>query len=352
MAISKIVYKANASATPVTWMDATPATAAASDIIATKTAMLADGVLTTGTGSGGGSISLQDKTVTPTSSDQVVTYDTEYEYLVEKDPGTMTPANNYWQLPITWNVAPEIGETYHVYFYWDRWGKGHVFAFDDDVVWNGYGSTTFVARYGTQSATITINQNNASSNKAFSSDDDPGTYSATLNITRPASYDGLNSVTVKGKFGYTLLFQTEVTVNTTSTTETSVTTLNIGNIWTKDKIIYVRVYDKAGKRMGYFYGSDTYFMNYNAANSSTSALSANVLHNSYAYNSSGAWAQYASAYGYGVYANSISSGGSLYIYRRYNSTYSLTINGTYVVEVYALDWPNGISPYNAEVAQS
>ena len=54
MAISKIVYKSSPSATPVTWMDATPATAAAADITSPKTAMLADGVVTTGTGTGGG----------------------------------------------------------------------------------------------------------------------------------------------------------------------------------------------------------------------------------------------------------------------------------------------------------
>lgn len=54
MAISKIIYKANASATPEVWMDSTPATAVAADILAPKTAMLANGVLTTGTGSGGG----------------------------------------------------------------------------------------------------------------------------------------------------------------------------------------------------------------------------------------------------------------------------------------------------------
>ena len=53
MAISKVIYKSSASATPVTWMDATPATAAAADIISPKTAMLADGVVTQGTGSGG-----------------------------------------------------------------------------------------------------------------------------------------------------------------------------------------------------------------------------------------------------------------------------------------------------------
>lgn len=54
MAISKVVYKSSANATPEVWMDATTATAAAADITAPKTAMLADGVMTTGTGSGGG----------------------------------------------------------------------------------------------------------------------------------------------------------------------------------------------------------------------------------------------------------------------------------------------------------
>ncbi len=53
MAISKVVYKSSASAQGVTWIDATPATAAAADIISPKTAMLADGVVTQGTGSGG-----------------------------------------------------------------------------------------------------------------------------------------------------------------------------------------------------------------------------------------------------------------------------------------------------------
>lgn len=53
MAISKVVYKSSASATPVTWIDATSATAVAADITSPKTAMLANGVVTQGTGSGG-----------------------------------------------------------------------------------------------------------------------------------------------------------------------------------------------------------------------------------------------------------------------------------------------------------
>ena len=57
MAVSKVVYKESANATPVTWMDATSATASASNIISPYTAMLANGVVTTGTGTGGGGAS-------------------------------------------------------------------------------------------------------------------------------------------------------------------------------------------------------------------------------------------------------------------------------------------------------
>lgn len=56
MAISKVIYKSSPSAQGEVWIDATPATAAAADITAPKTAMLANGVVTQGTGSGSGGI--------------------------------------------------------------------------------------------------------------------------------------------------------------------------------------------------------------------------------------------------------------------------------------------------------
>lgn len=70
MAISKVIYKSSSSAQGVTWMDATSATAAASDIIAPKTAMLADGVMTEGTGSGGTTPTIESLSVTPSTSQQ------------------------------------------------------------------------------------------------------------------------------------------------------------------------------------------------------------------------------------------------------------------------------------------
>lgn len=74
MAISKIVYKSSPSATPVVWMDATQATATAADIMAPKTAMLANGVMTTGTGTGGGNPVAPEKLVNFIDYDGAIRY--------------------------------------------------------------------------------------------------------------------------------------------------------------------------------------------------------------------------------------------------------------------------------------
>lgn len=129
---------------------------------------------------------------------------------------------------------------------------------------------------------------------------------------------------------------TELTVNTTSTSAASAGTINLGSsYYTKDKIIYVRVRDKSGKQAGYFYGSDAFFMNYYKANGATTTISTPAVV-CYRYNN-GAYA--ATAGQYGVYGYSINSSGTLTIRRRYNSSYSLTINSTYLIDVYALDPP-------------
>ena len=140
-----------------------------------------------------------------------------------------------------------------------------------------------------------------------------------------------------------LLGTTSITTSSTSTTATAVGTITLPNAWTKAKIIYVRVRDRAGKRAGYFYGHDTYFTNLQIANGSTSTLTTGA-HITYAYTSGNAWYEYSGQYG--VYGYSISSAGVVTIRRRYNSTYSLTINGTYDVEVWALDYADGKSPFD------
>lgn len=50
--------------------------------------------------------------------------------------------------------------------------------------------------------------------------------------------------------------------------------------------------------------------------------------------------------GFGVFPYDITSAGRIRIYTRYNSTNSTTIDGTYKVEIYSLDWPDGVSIYD------
>ena len=148
---------------------------------------------------------------------------------------------------------------------------------------------------------------------------------------------------------YTRLASAEYTVNTTSTSAASVGTISCGSVaWTKNQILYIKVRDKAGKRNGYFLGSDTYFYNRQVASGTTSTIN-NASRTIHSVNASGVYQFYhpQTTNGYGVYGTSISSGGDVVISSRYSSSNSLTINGTYNVEVYLLDYaPNQGNPYD------
>lgn len=144
-----------------------------------------------------------------------------------------------------------------------------------------------------------------------------------------------------GGSSWTKIATSENSVSTTSTSAASAFTISLGSqYYTKDKIIWVHIRDNAGKREGYFYGSDAFFINYYKADGLTTTLSVPALV-IYRYTTSSALA--ATAGQYGVYGYSINSSGTLTVRRRYNSNYSLTINGTFTTEVYALDPPSGVT---------
>ena len=127
--------------------------------------------------------------------------------------------------------------------------------------------------------------------------------------------------------------------NYTSTTASAVGTKSFGSsIYTKDKIVWVRIRDKAGKRAGYCIGSDVFFINPYPANGATTTC-ASAARMNHRYSSGGTFAQTSNSYG--VYAYSISSGGTLTIRACYSSTYSLTIDGTFLIDVFTLDYPTG-----------
>lgn len=141
---------------------------------------------------------------------------------------------------------------------------------------------------------------------------------------------------------YVKLAEQEFTVNTSNTSQVNVGTMNVSGIYTKDQYIFVTIRDKAGKRNGYFFGTDNIYANGNAANGSTSSFStAGRL--VYLCDSSGNYVEQSAAYG--VYSTYITSAGVLGIVSRYHSTYSLTINGTYVVTVWGLSFAPNTNPF-------
>ena len=149
-----------------------------------------------------------------------------------------------------------------------------------------------------------------------------------------------------GSSAWTKVAEKSYTVSTTGTSAATVDTWATGHseLWTSDKWVYVRVRDTAGKRDGYFYGSDNFFYNTTVANDSSSASSiVTALRTTIRYSSDTFAVQSSTgATGYGVYADMLYSDGRIRMRRRYNSGNSLTIDGTYKVEVYLLDPAGGV----------
>lgn len=137
--------------------------------------------------------------------------------------------------------------------------------------------------------------------------------------------------------------------NFTTTTATSHTTISLGSsAYDSDSILYVKIRDAAGMRNNYFLGSDSYCFNYNKANNGTSSTSYWVK-NIHRKASGGAFSTYTAgtSIGYGLYPYSISSTGTLTLYKRYSSSYSLTIDGTYNIEVYKISYVGSqANPYD------
>lgn len=144
-----------------------------------------------------------------------------------------------------------------------------------------------------------------------------------------------------------LIGSAEFEVASTQTSASTVGDILVDSSYiTKDKIIYVRVRDKAGKRNGYFLGSDNFFINYQKANGSTTELTiGGRIITKYADNSY-SQVSVANTNGYGVYAGAIYNNGRINISKRYNASNSSTINGIYKVEIYTLEYPDNKSVFD------
>lgn len=149
-----------------------------------------------------------------------------------------------------------------------------------------------------------------------------------------------------GGSSWTLLASTETTQNITTTSNQSIgLSLTADGAWNAYKLLYVRIRDKAGKRSGYYLGSDIFFMPAEALTSAT--VSYNAITFTYKWDgASYVVNKNTTGYGITVYSVSDTSGGRVTFYGRYSSTYSGTIDGTYKIEVYSLAYPDGISPFD------
>ena len=145
-----------------------------------------------------------------------------------------------------------------------------------------------------------------------------------------------------GDSAWTKVAEKNYTINTyVSTSATTHAMWETGHreLWTDSKWVYVRIRDTAGKRAGYFYGSDQFFLVYPTTSETTTIIGRFTLR----YTSDETYDAFSqtSTTGYGVFADTLYSNGKIRIRKRYNRTSSLTIDGTYKVEVYLLDPPTG-----------
>lgn len=142
--------------------------------------------------------------------------------------------------------------------------------------------------------------------------------------------------------GFKLLASKEFEVNTTSTTAITVGTIQAGSeAWDSSKLVVVSIRDKAGKRAGYFFGTDNFIANHNEARGSSASVSI-VATLIYMVNPEGQ--TFPGVTNSGVYASAIDSSGTITIKAKYGSSVTRTIDGTFKCDVYIIDFPNGVSP--------
>lgn len=182
--------------------------------------------------------------------------------------------------------------------------------------------------------------------------------------TASTSCVGYSTVSVDvptgGGSSYTPIYSTSFTVSTTSTTAITVGTVTTGDssIWTSGKLVYVKIRDTAGWRANHYYGCDAFLANNIPATTLTSTSTYAWFGEGYSMNASFklstnpilSRSSSSAPSGYGVYPTYLDSSGNITINARYSNSSSSSvtqaIDGTFSVDVYLLDWPDGVSVFS------
>lgn len=140
----------------------------------------------------------------------------------------------------------------------------------------------------------------------------------------------------------TRLYSGEFQGSYSSTSSAVATTVSCGaSAFTGDGLLYVRTRDKAGVRTNRYYGTDTLIFNYKAAqgleeDDAITATGSGGMSTTFRTDSNKEISSYGSYRGYGLYAHTIKPDGDLILRWAYHSTYTGTINGTFLIDVYLL----------------
>lgn len=141
---------------------------------------------------------------------------------------------------------------------------------------------------------------------------------------------------------YELLYSGEIAYSTDSTSVIDAFTIIIPepNKIIEGKMLYIKIRDKAGPRGDYYLGTDSFVPNPLEFESST--ISSTNMYYHYTIKVPPLISENSSSYG--IFPKTLNrQTGELAFSARYSRMTTGTINGTYLIEVYLINWPFGIN---------